>query len=927
MMAAIMAQRKGEKLVERILIDGRKTVDGVKKTNGHLFLPEETMDFEIGVQTLRPIPQDARKATVTVTDYWGAESLPPATIALERNGREGNRIKYVGRFTVPKDAVAMGKYHELHVKVTAKGFADASEVSGFARLPKAESKKYPARDIPFQIRNWDSRIREYFELADRIGHRNIGLWGDSGWDFVESLGDNWYTGGFAYEVERNGWKNTTKEKVYKETYDLVSKHKNDKFWFICQGNEPNEKPERAKEKVEAYEQIYKAAHAAKPDITVVGTSVPALDCFFKEGFGKWCDVYDYHVYETYENVRQGVRRYRETGKKYGCEKPVWCTELGLNSQGQTRYAVAQEVVKKITAFFAEGGASVSWFTIQYPDPEGKARGSGGDCHNTFDCQYCLFNPRLDAIMYYTMINNVTVKKVVDEVQHADGVQEFLFRDKTGDSFLVAWKEGERVDRGISLPTAKDIVLTRIDGSHERLVPANGVVTLGLSGEPVMLRYTDSATKLAKDHAPAALTVDPSVLESAMGEDAMRAMLADVPPFEIDNTDVDIQDLTPEQQKAINDATAALSADFFSWATVNGKIVPGVQPDYNALINEYMQTDSAQAILQPLLDELGDEVEKQLNAVMQDYMQNTFAPYLSDAMTKMMTNAATLMATQMASGMQTQMAAATSTLGSTLSNMISGQLQDQMGQLQSALSDGFAFDADAFAGAIKFNMSQDDLTSLLTNLMNAEDLSYDGNMKKLGYATVDSPDTVSIYPIDFESKEKVLSIIDGYNKKMNDAGDEESVIQYSDFAGLLMSSVTDIIDTISLVLIAFVSISLVVSSIMISIITYISVLERKKEIGILRAMGASKGNIANVFNAETIIEGLISGVLAIAVVLAVSVPVNVFVEAGWDVPNVMTLPPASALILIGISVLLTFLAGLIPSQAASRRDPVEALRSE
>ena len=419
---------------------------------------------------------------------------------------------------MPKTAVDVGKYHELHVKVAPKGFAEATERSGFARLPAPESKKYPAKDIPFQIRNWDSRIREYFELADRIGHRNIGLWGDSGWDYVESLGDNWYTGGFACEVERNGWKNTTPEKVYKETFDLVSKHKDDKFWFICQGNEPNEKPEKAKEKVEAYEQVYKAAHAAKPDITVVATSVPALDCFFKEGFGKWCDVYDFHVYETYENVRQAVRRYREMGRKYGCERPVWCTELGLNSQGQTRYAVAQEVVKKITAFFAEGGASVSWFTIQYPDGEGKARGTGGDCHNTFDCQYCLYNPRLDAIMYYTMINNVTVKKVVDEVQHEDGVQTYLFRDAEGDSFLVVWKEGERVDRGISLPTAKDIVLTRVDGSKEKIAAADGVVTLGISGEPVMLRYRDSAKKLSKKHSPASISVDPkqnvSILKGA-----------------------------------------------------------------------------------------------------------------------------------------------------------------------------------------------------------------------------------------------------------------------------------------------------------------------------------------------------------------------------------------------------------------------------
>lgn len=519
--ASPVERRKAERIVDRILIDGRKTVDGRKKTNGHLFLPEETMDFEISVLTLKPLPQDSRTARVSVRDYWGAEALAPAEIALARDGSADGRYRYRGAYAVPKDAVEVGKYHELHVKVAPKGFAEASERSGFARLPAPESKNYPAKDIPFQIRNWDSRIREYFELADRIGHRNIGLWGDSGWDFVESLGDNWYTGGFAVDVERNGWKNTTPEQVYRKTFDLVSKHKDDKFWFICQGNEPNEKPEKAKEKVEAYEQVYKAAHAAKPDITVVATSVPALDCFFKEGFGKWCDAYDFHVYETYENVRQGVRRYREMGRKYGCEKPVWCTELGLNSQGQTRYAVAQEVVKKITAFFAEGGASVSWFTIQYPDKEGRARGTGGDCHNTFDCQYCLYNPRLDAIMYYTMINNVTVKKVVDEVQHEDGVQEYLFRDKEGDSFLVLWKEGERVDRGVSLPTAKDIVLTRVDGSKESLAAANGVVTLGLSGEPVMLRYRDSADKLARSHAPAAIAIDPkqnvSILKGASRE--------------------------------------------------------------------------------------------------------------------------------------------------------------------------------------------------------------------------------------------------------------------------------------------------------------------------------------------------------------------------------------------------------------------------
>ena len=182
-------------------------------------------------------------------------------------------------------------------------------------------------------------------------------------------------------------------------------------------------------------------------------------------------------------------------------------------------------------------------------------------------------------------------------------------------------------------------------------------------------------------------------------------------------------------------------------------------------------------------------------------------------------------------------------------------------------------------------------------------------------------------MDFEAKETVLQVIDTYNAEVTDAGEEDKAIVYTDYMGVLMGSVTDIVNMISLVLIAFVSISLVVSSIMIGIITYISVLERKKEIGILRAMGASKRNIANVFNAETFIEGLIAGVLAIAVVVLVSFPVNAWVLADYDVESVMHLPVSSALGLIVISVVLTVVAGLIPSRSAARRDPVEALRSE
>ncbi len=167
----------------------------------------------------------------------------------------------------------------------------------------------------------------------------------------------------------------------------------------------------------------------------------------------------------------------------------------------------------------------------------------------------------------------------------------------------------------------------------------------------------------------------------------------------------------------------------------------------------------------------------------------------------------------------------------------------------------------------------------------------------------------------------------YNDEMRAGGKDDRVIVYTDYIGVLMGRVTSIVNMISLVLIAFVSISLVVSSIMIGIITYISVLERKKEIGILRAMGASKRNVANVFNAETFIEGLIAGVLAIAVVALASFPINAWALAEYQVEGVMRLPVESALALILVSVALTVVAGLIPSRSAARRDPVEALRSE
>ena len=373
----------------------------------------------------------------------------------------------------------------------------------------------------------------------------------------------------------------------------------------------------------------------------------------------------------------------------------------------------------------------------------------------------------------------------------------------------------------------------------------------------------------------------------------------------------------------------MMTDFMSFIMKNPGtyMSPDGTLDYNRAYSDFLQTDEgiqdAAAIQAASQGAYADVIQK----AMSDYMQNQFAPYLSQQLSALMQQAAQTMATAMAQQMAAQMAAYTDKMGTQLSQSISSQLSSQMSGLSESLANGFHFDANAFANAIQFNMTQEDLASLMTNYMNSEELTYDNNLTKLGYADKNSPETISIYPVDFPAKEKVMDLIDAYNSDMTAAGDDDSTIQYTDLVGTLMSSVTSIVNTISIVLIAFVAISLVVSSIMIAIITYISVLERRKEIGILRAMGASKFNIANIFNAETIIEGLISGIFAILLVYLASIPVNAIVLAGFDVPNVMSLPLSNALFLIAISVILTFVAGLIPSSMAAKRDPVEALRSE
>ncbi|EBA40117.1 ABC transporter, ATP-binding protein [Collinsella aerofaciens ATCC 25986] len=378
------------------------------------------------------------------------------------------------------------------------------------------------------------------------------------------------------------------------------------------------------------------------------------------------------------------------------------------------------------------------------------------------------------------------------------------------------------------------------------------------------------------------------------------------------------ELTPEQMQQVGALANQLFTGFMQSEQFKA-LTPEDLKDASKLaaaFSTYLESDTAaQQILAQLKALGGDALAERLQQAMTDYVQKQLAPYLQQALDQMMKS----ISDQIATTVSTQLKAGAAGL--------MGQMATQMSSSFANLASTMRVDASAFARAIHFNMDAEDLSSLMMSYAKASQLTCDNNLTTLGYADEADPISVKIFPRDFEAKERVLDHIDAYNKQVKAAGHDEQAISYTDYMGIIMGSVTDIVNTISLVLIAFVSISLVVSSIMIGIITYISVLERKKEIGILRAIGASKRNVANVFNAETFIEGLIAGVFAIVVVVLVSFPVNTWALAAKQVPNLMSLPVQDALVLIAISVLLTVVAGLLPARSASKKDPVEALRSE
>ena len=344
--------------------------------------------------------------------------------------------------------------------------------------------------------------------------------------------------------------------------------------------------------------------------------------------------------------------------------------------------------------------------------------------------------------------------------------------------------------------------------------------------------------------------------------------------------------------------------FVEYAKQNG------YPDVDGILDKVITN-----MINSLQEQITAGIEASMNKMMSSITLN-----MQQAMEQVMT--------QMMSSMTEAMVDAMQLMGNNMTNAfgLAGTGSDMDSY---DFGSAFGIDTESFADAIKMNMNEDDLSDLMMSLMsNTDTASYDNNMKKLGYADLAVPSGIDIYPKDFESKDQIVKILDNYNNDMKRQGKDAQVISYTDVVGTLMSSVTTIVNVISYVLIAFVAISLVVSSIMIGVITYISVLERRKEIGILRAIGASKKNVSAVFNAETCIIGLCAGLMGIGITLLMLIPINAIIHAVSGVNNInAVLPVAPAIVLILLSIFLTFIGGLIPSKKVSKSDPVAALRNE
>lgn len=405
-------------------------------------------------------------------------------------------------------------------------------------------------------------------------------------------------------------------------------------------------------------------------------------------------------------------------------------------------------------------------------------------------------------------------------------------------------------------------------------------------------------------------------------------------------------IKPGGSQALSNILTQVVGGFIPWYAQHGGDDDGGGPGapgqadpakIAAAVTKYLQTEQVQKLLAPIFsgDTIIDRAKLTANLTqalgndpaVQQIAENVSADLASQISNKVASALSSTVTTALSKAVGQLLQSSLNQLMTTLQTQLTAQVQNAMGQIMGNLSSAMQVDANKLKEAFKFNMKPEEIAALLTQLLNPNATTARANLLTLGYARADQPERIDIYPKSFADKDQVKSILANYNAEAKAAKQTGKVIVYSDLVGMLMSSITNIINIVTALLVAFVSISLVVSSIMIGIITFISVLERRKEIGILRSIGASKADIRRVFNAETLIVGALAGLLGVGVSVLVTIPANIYVADRFGVQDIAMLPVGAGVILVVISMALTLLAGLLPASKAAREDPVEALRGE
>ena len=430
--------------------------------------------------------------------------------------------------------------------------------------------------------------------------------------------------------------------------------------------------------------------------------------------------------------------------------------------------------------------------------------------------------------------------------------------------------------------------------------------------------------------------------SILDPSAFQLDLSDLDLSDIDMSDVELPDMDAlDLSQLFADMDLSVSEDALQ--SLMKKIMNGYKRYIigNGILNldkigfsSYMESDQFKQLLSESMGDLLDTtgLQEQFTASLQQNLQGIMTNYLQSYSEQLSQKLGEALQTKLTAAIQTQMSTVMQQLMTQLTTQFSQQIQsaiqNNIAQLSSQVEDALKIDPTVFQSAVQVNMSTDDLVDLVKMNLQSSTTSYSSVLGALGYSDYAKPGSIWIYPKSFEAKNRIVDSLNAYNAAMRAQGEEDKVIVFSDTVGTLMSAVTKIVDMVSNVLVAFVAISLAVSSIMIGVITYISVLERRKEIGILRAIGASKHNVSEVFNAETFIIGMCSGVIGVGLCLLLLIPGNMLIHSIAGTTSVTAvLPPKAALVLIVLATLLTILGGLIPARSAAKCNPVTALRSE